>query len=252
MMFKILILEKAGYDIHRYKNMHAFSEYGFEIVGSTYNLTDMFDQAANGRLDMLMVINREQGMIAAEILRSISKKKQDIPTLVISCAESAKDMRDCFLLGALDYLVEPITEDDLTAALKRASKAISVKVLDREYLKAIDNAVSTLNINEANSAMYEKLIELLMKFKGRAATVEEAADYFGFNPDYFRRVFKLRFGTSFTDFYKKLMMDYARLLLLSGHYKVSEVSEILGFSSSDYFTRVFKKITGHIPSDYRK
>lgn len=252
MMFKILILEKAGFDIHRYKSMHVFSENGFEIVGSTYNMTEAIDQTAKGRFDLLIVINRESGMIGAEILRTFVKKKQDVPTLIISCADSAKDMRDCFLLGALDYLVEPITEDDIAASLKRASKAISVKVLDREYLKAIDNAVLTLNINEANSAMYEKLIELLMKFKGRAATVEEAADYFGFNPDYFRRVFKMRFGTSFTDFYKKLMMDYARLLLLSGHYKVSEVSDLLGFSSSDYFTRVFKKITGRIPSEYRK
>ena len=91
-----------------------------------------------------------------------------------------------------------------------------------------------------------------MKVKGRASTVEEAADFFGFNPDYFRRVFKKRFGVSFSDFYKMLMMDYAKLLLSSGHYKVGEVSELLGFSSSDYFTRVFKKITGHLPSEYRK
>ena len=124
--------------------------------------------------------------------------------------------------------------------------------MDKTYSLAVDNAVSKLHINNENSAMYDKLLEFLMRSKGKAVTVEEAADFFGFNPDYFRRMFKKRFGISFTDHYKQLMMDYSRLLLLTGHYKVSEVSEMLGFSSADYFTRVFKKITGQVPSDFRR
>ena len=83
-------------------------------------------------------------------------------------------------------------------------------------------------------------------------TPQEAADFFGFNSDYFRRYFKRRAGISFSDFYKRLTMDYARLLLSSGHYKVAEVSDMLGYSSADYFTRVFKKVLGHVPSDFRK
>ena len=82
--------------------------------------------------------------------------------------------------------------------------------------------------------------------------MEEAADHFGFNPDYFGRYFKSRVGMSFSEFYKRLTMGYAGLLLRSGHYKVNEISDLLGFASADYFSRVFKKITGELPSKYKK
>lgn len=252
MIFKILILDRTSVDVRHYMSMPVFGECGFEIVGSTFDLTDAVNPATKNSYDMLMVINRESGMIAADTLRSLTAKKLDIPMIVISHAESSKDMRDCFLLGALDYLVEPVSEEDIAASLRRVSKSISERILDREYSKAVDFAFEELSDDIIGSAMHEKLIEFLTKVRGRAATVEEAADFFGFNPDYFRRVFRKKFGVSFSDFYKRLMMDYARMLLLSGHYKVSEVSNMLGFSSSDYFTRVFKKITGHLPSEYRR
>lgn len=252
MVFKILILDRTSKDVRRYMSMPVFSDCGFEIVGHTLNLTEAVSPAAKNKYDMLMIINRESSMIAADTLRALMRKKIDVPTVVISHAESSKDMRDCFLLGALDYLSEPVSERDLSEVLVRASKTISEKIMDREYARAVDSALSKLTFGESSEAMQEKLVEFLQRVRGRAATVEEAADFFGFNPDYFRRVFKKRFGVSFSDFYKDLMMDYARLLLSSGHYKVGEVSDLLGFSSSDYFTRVFKKITGHLPSEFRK
>lgn len=252
MVFKILILDRTSADVRRYMSMPVFGECGFEIVGHTLNLTEAISPAAKNKYDMLMIINRESSMIAADALCALVRKKIEVPTVVISYAESSKDMRDCFLLGVLDYLVEPVSENDISAVLVRASKTISENIMDREYARAAEAALSKLTFDEHSEAMQEKLTDFLMNVKGRAATVEEAADFFGFNPDYFRRVFKKRFGTSFSDFYKDLMMDYARLLLSSGHYKVGEVSELLGFSSSDYFTRVFKKITGHLPSEFRK
>ena len=86
----------------------------------------------------------------------------------------------------------------------------------------------------------------------QTATVELAADHFGFNRDYFGRYFKTKFGLTFGDFYKGIQIDYASRLLESGQFKVLEVSGLLGFSTPDYFTRVFKKHTGHTPSAFKK
>ena len=47
-------------------------------------------------------------------------------------------------------------------------------------------------------------------------------------------------------------MEYAKLLLLTGHFKVQDVSDMLGFSTADYFTRAFKKRMGKTPSEFKK
>ncbi len=57
---------------------------------------------------------------------------------------------------------------------------------------------------------------------------------------------------TFGDFYKIFRIRYAERLLMSGKYKVYEVSSMLGFSSVDYFTTVFKKLKGKTPSEVKK
>ena len=67
-----------------------------------------------------------------------------------------------------------------------------------------------------------------------------------------RSDFKSKFGMTFGEFYKRFQISYAKRLLESGQFKVLEVSRLLGFSTPDYFTRVFKKYTGIAPSVMKK
>lgn len=252
MLYRVLVVDNSNFDLRHYASMPVFGECGFEIAGHTSDPNKAVMAAASMQYDMLLCINRPSAVIATDLLKRIIKAGLKIPTVVISKVNISNDMRECFLLGAVDYLLEPALEDDISAALTRAAKVVNRNITSAEYIKAMDHALTQIPYDEKNEGFKEKLRELLMKTQGAAVTVEAAADHFGFNPDYFGRYFKKKAGQSFSEFYKKLSMDYAKLLLGSWHYKVKEVSDMLGFSSADYFTRVFKKVTGELPSDYKK
>lgn len=252
MLFKILVLDSSSAEIRKLIDMPVWRECGFEIAGHAFDIDRAVSSAADQEYDLVLCIDRPTSAVAVPFMTKAKKRCPDVSTLVISHVESSKNLRECFLLGAVDCLVEPVKTEELREALMRVSAIVSAHVTGKEYTNAMNTALAQLPVTSENEAMLEKLAEFLTKTHGKAASVEEAADHFGFNPDYFRRYFKKRAGISFSDFYKHLTMDYARLLLLSGHYRVAEVSDLLGYSSADYFTRVFKKITGHVPSDYRK
>ena len=99
-------------------------------------------------------------------------------------------MRECFLLGAVDYLTEPTLEEDVRSALMRAAKNIGKKLMDTEYSKAVKQVLGELTVADGSETFVEKLRELLEKTQGTAVTVETAADHFGYNPDYFGRYFR--------------------------------------------------------------
>lgn len=126
------------------------------------------------------------------------------------------------------------------------------QLIETEYRAAVDHVLSELPDSEELQPVAEKLRAFLLKMEHQSATVELAADYFGFNRDYFGRYFKSKFGMTFGEFYKSFQIDYARRLLESGQFKVLEVSRLLGFSTPDYFTRVFKKHTGDTPSAVKR
>jgi len=50
----------------------------------------------------------------------------------------------------------------------------------------------------------------------------------------------------------RLRVEQAKNLLLNPHLRVSEIAYEIGFQSLTHFNRVFKKIVGQSPSEYRR
>ena len=68
---------------------------------------------------------------------------------------------------------------------------------------------------------------------------------------YFIRIFKQHFGMSPLQYINHKKMERAQLLLLTEDMTVKEVAFALGFNDHSYFIRLFKKITGRTPQEYR-
>lgn len=68
---------------------------------------------------------------------------------------------------------------------------------------------------------------------------------------YFCKMFKKVTGLNFTDYVSRVRIEKAKNLLLNPNLRISEIAFEVGFQSLTHFNRVFKKITGHSPSEYR-
>jgi len=69
---------------------------------------------------------------------------------------------------------------------------------------------------------------------------------------YFCKMFKQATGLTFTDYLARVRVEKVKNLLLNPHVRVSEAAFQVGFQSLSQFNRVFRKITGESPSDYRE
>lgn len=253
MKLQILVADSGQHsDRHLHRLSSVLEDTDFAISRYTTDLNDAVRLVLSRQFDILICINRAPEYIAARLLRLTGTPENRIPAIIISEQDDSQRMRECFLLGAIDFLAEPIPPEDLLAAVTRAAALVHEQLIETEYRAAVQYALSNLPDSEEVSPVTEKLYAFLLKMEHHTATVEIAADYFGFNRDYFGRYFKSRFGMTFSEFYKGFQIDYARRLLESGQFKVLEVSRLLGLSTPDYFTRVFKKHTGETPSAVKR
>lgn len=82
--------------------------------------------------------------------------------------------------------------------------------------------------------------------------LNNVAEVFNISPNYLSILFSKHNDIGFSDFINQSKIEAAKKMLVDGDYKVYEVSDILGFESAFYFSRVFKKITGLSPRDFVK
>lgn len=81
-------------------------------------------------------------------------------------------------------------------------------------------------------------------------SLNEVAAVFGISPNYLSQLFGKYNDLGFSEYINTCKINEAKRLLDEGSMKVYEVADRLGFESSFYFSKVFKKLEGVSPSDY--
>lgn len=68
---------------------------------------------------------------------------------------------------------------------------------------------------------------------------------------YFCKMFKKATGLNFTDYVSRVRIEKAKNLLLNPNLRISEIAYEVGFQSLTHFNRVFKRIMGQSPTEFR-
>ncbi|MDR9745730.1 response regulator [Paenibacillus taichungensis] len=90
---------------------------------------------------------------------------------------------------------------------------------------------------------------ILERYSGYV-TLELAASVIGLNASYLSRIFKEETQRTFSEYVNQVRIDAGCKLLDSGRYSIKEISMQVGFTTHNYFFKVFKEITGLTPQAY--
>ena len=96
-----------------------------------------------------------------------------------------------------------------------------------------------------------EVLEFIEANLNQKITLQDASKQFGYNPQYFSRLFKRTFNLTFVQYTNQLKMDKARYLIRNSQLTVSEIADQLGFENTYYFSNTFKKHNGMAPTCYR-
>ncbi len=149
----------------------------------------------------------------------------------------------------------------------KTKNANYVKLQD-EYLKKLglkptgasnyDSFVNALRGNSIENTSIAEPFDLIDKIKlyvnsnyKEDVSINIVADALGISPSYLSRVFHQRTGEKYIDYVTNIRISHAKVMLDSNNsYSIKTISESVGYLSSKYFSKNFKKVTGLTPNEY--
>lgn len=96
-----------------------------------------------------------------------------------------------------------------------------------------------------------KSIQYLNTHYREKITLEDVARWVYLSPAYFSRVFKAEMGESFTAYLNRIRIEHSKELLRHKSIRLTDIALLVGFEEQSYFTKVFKKLVGVPPLQYR-
>ncbi len=107
-------------------------------------------------------------------------------------------------------------------------------------------------VTEASKEKLERVIDFIDKNFTHDISREGLAAAVDMSPSYMGTQFKTYKGITISGYINKRRIDEAISLLQQGSMKIIDIAFSVGFENIVNFNRVFKKITGKTPSEYRK
>ncbi|GIN70645.1 transcriptional regulator [Bacillus sp. J14TS2] len=86
----------------------------------------------------------------------------------------------------------------------------------------------------------------------RMISVEEIANYFGYNKAYISNLFSRESGETITQYLNTIRLEAARQSLLTTNASIQQIANQNGFEDEKYFSRIFSKKYQRSPFAYRK
>ena len=223
------------------------------------------------------------GVMAAKYIRQMDDK---CSIIFLSAYDDFEYARNAIKVKALDYLLKPCDINDLLAvmdmAIQKLDKENAVKensaieggesvyrentlsgkenyketdTYDHNYNNDRDNRPKRMidnvkNCDEQTTVKYLK--EYVENNYIYDITMQEAAEEMGYSDAYFSKLFKQYFNQNFTAYLTEYRIKKAKELLSNTNNSIKDISRMVGYTDSNYFAKIFKRIVGEIPSKYRE
>ena len=82
-------------------------------------------------------------------------------------------------------------------------------------------------------------------------SMQDLARHMNYSEAYFCKLFKQCFNKNFTSYLTEYRVVEAKRMLAMPTVNVKDIGRAVGYSDSNYFAKVFKRITGQSPTEYR-
>ncbi len=240
-MYKALIIDDEKPVRTVISALGKWSTFGIDSPYTAGNGQDGLNTMRELRPDIVFVDMEMPVMNGIDFLKKATKEFNTTKFIVVSGYDDFKYTQAAIQNGAIDYLLKPIVVDELNNSIKKAMSLVSP---------------SLENNNSNNTLSADYVVDIIKDYieKNYCSDIKISmfSEKYFFSKEYLSKMFKKKYNCGIYEYAMKLRMNRAKLLLKDNSISIKEISDRLGFSNNNYFSKAFKNYTNLSPTEFKE
>lgn len=230
-MLKILI-KSIQWDVLGIKNVY--------IARNSYEAKKLIQEEVIDITLCDIEMPQESGLSLIEWIQGLYP---EIINIILTGHADFNYARSAISLGVYRFLLKPISFEEVEKTIKKAIEKVEYEILlsENHYLNSTNQQPATVDVVKT----------YLEKNFNKVITRKDIESIVNLNQDYLNREFKEATGYTLMEYVQYYRILMAKKLLRETDDTISEICIKTGYNSPAYFTKIFKKVTGHTPTEFR-
>ena len=187
-----------------------------------------------------------------EAARQIRQTGHPCMILFLTAFDKFSYAREAISLHALDYLLKPYEEQELILSVEEALNFYErTSGIPERQLSIPQETVEEDAPGQRMGQVRENIERYIRSHYTTELSMQDVARAMNYSEAYFCKLFKQCFKVDFSAWLNEFRVEKAKEMLRDTRLSIREISLACGYTDANYFARVFKRITGRTPSEYR-
>ncbi len=212
------------------------------IIGEAPDGISAFELIKKEQPDLVFTDIRMQFMDGLALIKAVREYGLDTRFVIISAYEEFDYARTALKLNVTDYLVKPVTEDEVRQVMEH------LKMQEKEQ----SQEKRLRDVYPLAHPVILKALDAIEKDYSSRISQKELAERLGVTAEYFSYLFAKDVQETFSRFLRRYRISKACEQLDAGEESAETIAYRVGFSDMKYFYKCFKDETGQNLSEYRR
>ncbi|MFD2328194.1 response regulator [Cohnella sp. GCM10020058] len=257
-MYKVLLVEDETFVRESVKEIIRWEEMGFTLAGEASNGVEALALIKRDPPDLVLCDIVMPQMDGLALLKETRNAGIGSKFLMLTCIGDFEAMRQAMEYGASNYILKlSMSVKDLRETLAKVGRELSGGSAAAAAARpgsahqtsaprppvAVKERITHPEVN--------KIIQYIEQHYDQDITLGTLSRYVMMGENYVSALFKKKTGETLIHYLHRTRVDKAIELLLNTDQPVNRIGQRVGFMNDNYFIKIFKRMTGMTPSQYR-
>ncbi len=259
MSYSVYLVDNELWAIVYLKEMLAWEEHGFHLIGESTNSVKALEEILALKPDVVFTDIRMPELTGLQLMQKANEAGTASKFVILSGFAEFSYAQEAVRLGAFDYCLKPLSPDDGNEVLKKLAKVLSEEAQaslphqpDGSAAGAEPAAAASAPEAPSDNETFNQIVAYIQDHYQEKLRLKDIAQHFFLSAGYCSVLFSRYLNMTFPEYLTDLRIKKACQLLDTTPDSTEVIAGEVGIEDYFYFNKVFKKLTGMTPRQYRR